>query len=327
MAAELLRSGAVVGMPTETVYGLAANACDEEAVGRIFTAKGRPQDNPLIVHISKPDAIDEISKNISNDARKLAEAFWPGPLTMVLPDNGVAAKNVTAGLGTIGVRLPANPVARALIEQAGVPLAAPSANLSGSPSPTSAQHVLADMRGRIPAVIDGGQCVVGLESTVVSLVGAPIILRPGFVTREGMEAVLGRPVALSPHLENELPEGERAHSPGMKYKHYAPKAEITILLANDSDYYAYVNNHGGENVFALCFSEDIPHLTIPHVSLGSRHAPEEQAAGLFSVLRLLDQRGAKTVYARMPMNNGVGLAVRNRLLRAAAFRVVDLAGK
>ncbi len=323
----MLRGGNIVAMPSETVYGLAANALDEQAVNRIFVAKGRPQDNPLIVHLSDARQVGEVARDIGGDVQKLAGAFWPGPLTLVLPDKGVVAPNVTAGLGTVAVRVPANAMARKLIEQAGFPLAAPSANRSGSPSPTTVRHVLDDMSGRIPAVLDGGSCAIGIESTVLSLVCAiPEVLRPGFVTPDEIAQVLGRPVRLSAYVEK-APGGKAiAHSPGVKYKHYAPKADITIILSDDDDYYAHMALIQRQNpgAYALCFTEDVPHVPLPSVSFGSREAPEEQAARLFSALRLLDEKGAKTVYARLPAAHGVGLAVRNRLLRAASFRVVDL---
>ena len=268
-----------------------------------------------------------MARGISDDVRMLADAFWPGPLTMVLPDKGVVAPNVTAGLGTVGVRVPASAIARELIDRAGFPLAAPSANRSGSPSPTMACHVLQDMQGRIPAVLDGGPCAIGIESTVLSLIcDVPEVLRPGFVTPDEVAQVLGRPVRLSAYTEKKLRANAIAHSPGMKYKHYAPRADITIIVASDDAYYAYLDTLQlkDSTTYALCFVEDIARVSLPSVSFGGKNAPEEQAAQLFSALRRLDDLGAEKVYARFPGASGVGLAVRNRLLRAAAFRVVDL---
>ncbi|MFV0414100.1 MAG: L-threonylcarbamoyladenylate synthase, partial [Oscillospiraceae bacterium] len=258
------------------------------------------------------------------EAYKLAEAFWPGPLTMVLPRTGALAQQVSAGLATVGVRMPAHPAARAVIASAGVPLAAPSANLSGSPSPTTAAHVLADMQGRIPLILDGGASPVGVESTVVSLAGTPTVLRPGFITPEELSGVLGVPVALAGAVTAPLAEGQAPASPGMKYKHYAPKAEITILQGPFTAFCSYVAAHAAQNVWALCFEGEEAALPVPAVAYGKEKEDASQAAGLFAALRRLDEVGAGVVYARCPASSGVGLAVYNRLLRAAAFRVVQL---
>lgn len=320
-AAALLRQGQVVAIPTETVYGLAANAFDEAAVARIFEAKGRPQDNPLIVHIADLDGLAEVAADIPPAAYRLAEAFWPGPLTIVLPKRQGLAPAVSAGLATVGVRMPAHPAAREVIRAAGVPLAAPSANLSGSPSPTSAAHVLADMAGRIPLILDGGASPVGVESTVLSLCGAPTVLRPGFVTPGELEDVLGQPVRLSAALEAPPAEDLVPESPGMKYQHYAPKARLTIVRGDFAAYKALVE---GENAFALCFAGEDDALAVPAIPYGKRDDAASQAAGLFAALRELDAKGAKVAYARAPASGGVGLAVRNRLLRAAGFREIVL---
>ena len=219
-AARLLRAGEVVGIPTETVYGLAANALSDEAVPKIFAAKGRPQDNPLISHIASLDMLPMVVREVPGAAYRLAEAFWPGPLTLILPRSKTVADSVCAGLDTASVRMPSHPVALAVIRAAGVPLAAPSANLSGSPSPTTAADVLADMEGKIPLILDGGACSVGVESTVISLAGAqPVLLRPGYITKEQLEDAMGCTVALSDAVLHKLKDGERAASPGMKYKH------------------------------------------------------------------------------------------------------------
>lgn len=326
-AARLLRDGQVVAIPTETVYGLAANALSDEAVPKIFAAKGRPQDNPLISHIASLDMLPMVVRDVPPGAYRLADAFWPGPLTMILPRSASVADAVCAGLDTASVRMPSHPVALAVIRAAGVPLAAPSANLSGSPSPTTAADVLADMDGKIPLILDGGACSVGVESTVVSLTGAqPVLLRPGYITREQLEAVLGCPVALSDAVLHKLKEGERAASPGMKYKHYAPKADVTILKGSFDAYKAYVEARCAQEdgVYALCFTGEERALACPCVTYGHADRFEEQAHELFSALRALDAHGAKTVYARCPQQSGVALAVYNRLLRAAAFRVVEV---
>lgn len=323
-AAALLQAGQVVAMPTETVYGLAADATNSAAVRRIFEAKGRPGDNPLIVHICNMDMLEGVAREAPAEARKLAEVFWPGPLTMVLPKARGLAAEVSAGLDTVGVRLPAHEGARVLIEAAGVPLAAPSANCSGSPSPTTAAHVLADMKGKIPLVLDGGACPVGVESTVLSLVGEPVVLRPGFVTVEEISEALGRPVKLHEAITAPLLQGQAAQSPGMKYKHYAPKARVTIVESGFEDFCAYVNKRAAEGVWALCFESEQGALEVPCILYGKENDDAAQAAKLFGALRQMDEVGAKTVYARSPHQRGVGLAVYNRLLRAAAFRVEKL---
>ena len=324
-AAALLRAGELVGIPTETVYGLAANALDGGAVGRIFTAKGRPQDNPLIVHIADWEALPPLVAEVPPLAKKLADAYWPGPLTMVLPRGPEVSEVTCAGLDTVGVRMPSHPVVQAVIRRSGVAFAAPSANLSGKPSPTSAADTFADMDGRLPLILDGGECTYGVESTVVSLTGEqPVLLRPGYVTKEQLEAALGEPVLVSHAILEKLADGEVARSPGMKYKHYAPKAEITILEGSFDAFCKYVADHAGEGVWGLCFDGEADRLPVPCIEYGSENKPAEQAHKLFSALRDLDRHGAVTVYARCPRRDGVSMAVYNRLIRAAAFRVVQI---
>ncbi len=327
-AAHLLQSGGLVALPTETVYGLAANALDGQAVSRIFEAKGRPQDNPLIAHIAAFDGLAALAAAVPREAEKLAEAFWPGPLTMVLPSSGYVAPPVQAGLATVAVRMPANDAARAVIRAAGVPLAMPSANVSGSPSPTAAAHVLADLDGKIPLILDDGNTAIGIESTVVSLVGAPVVLRPGFITPEELADVLQVGVALAPSVEKPLADGENAPSPGMKYRHYAPQAKLTILEGAFSQFAPFMEQaareNAGKRVFALCFAGEEQSLTVPAVSYGSAGDAPSQAAGLYAALRQLDDMGAELAFARCPEKTGVGLAVYNRLLRAASFRVKTL---
>lgn len=323
-AGELLREGKLAAIPTETVYGLAANALDGKAVAKIFAAKGRPMDNPLIVHIAKLEDILPLVSEFPARARALAEAYWPGPLTIILPKADCIPDEVSAGLSTVAVRFPSHPAAQAVIRAAGVPLAAPSANSSGKPSPTSAAHVLLDMDGRIDAVLDGGDCGVGVESTVVTLVPErPRLLRPGGITPEQLRAVLGD-LEIDPAVTDQLAEGQKAISPGMKYKHYAPAAKVTILRGTQRAYLDYVNAHTAEGVFALCFDEDIEGLRVPFVSYGKEADSASQAHLLFDALRVLDERGAKIVYARCPSQQGVGLAVYNRLIRAAGFSFLDV---
>jgi len=317
-AADLLKNGEVVGIPTETVYGLAADAENAEAVGKIFSAKGRPQDNPLIVHIAEVSQLEEYAHDIPDIAYRLAEKFCPGPLTMVLPKKDIIPNITSAGLDTVGIRMPAHPAARAIIKACGKALAAPSANLSGSPSPTSAAHVMNDLGGRIPAIVDGGCCPVGVESTVISFEdGAIRLLRPGFVSAEELSE-FGR-VIPDRHITEAAAEGEAVRSPGMKYKHYSPKANVTVVCGSREEYLDYVNSHAGVGVYAMLFGDEAEGCRLPYIAYGN--TSEEQAAELFAALRKFDEIGAKQVYARCPETSGVGLAVYNRLLRAAGFEI------
>ncbi len=323
-AARILKDGGLVGIPTETVYGLAANALDGAAVAKIFIAKGRPMDNPLIVHISDISQLDRLVKQVPESAKKLAERFWPGPLTMIMPKSDIIPDEVSAGLPTVAIRFPSHPVAKALIDAAGLPLAAPSANLSGHPSPTTAAHVMNDLSGKVEAVLDGGACGVGVESTVITLaVNPPRLLRPGGITLEQLRGVLGT-VDLDSAVLNPLAKGVRAASPGMKYKHYSPKANVIILDGSFSAYKNYVNQHNKEGTAALCYNGENGELSVPAVCYGGENDCSEQARELFDALRRLDEMNAETVYARCPEPEGVGLAVYNRLIRAAGFEVIHL---
>ena len=327
-AAEIIKNGGLVGMPTETVYGLGANALNPKAVLDIFKAKGRPADNPLIVHISDVSQIEKFSlaEEIPENAKILAEKFWPGPLTMIVKKGKAVPDEVSAGLDTVAIRFPSHPVAQKLISFAGLPVAAPSANLSGSPSPTTPQHVMRDLKGKIPAIIDGGICNVGLESTVITLAeNPPRLLRPGGITLEQLRDALGE-VALDDAVLHKLKEGRRAASPGMKYKHYAPKANVTILKGGNRDFYDFVNANSHSNRAVICYDEDAPFIKGNKFLLGSKSDSAQQAHRLFDVLRQIDLNPEITaVYARCPAINGVGLAVYNRLIRAAGFEVKDLA--
>lgn len=323
-AARLLRAGELVGMPTETVYGLAADALNGEAVARIFKAKGRPQDNPLIVHIAERDQLAALVAEIPKAAARLADVWWPGPLTMIFPKAACVPDEVSAGLPTVAVRMPSHPTARALIRAAG-PLAAPSANLSGSPSPTTAAHVMADMAGRIAAVVDGGESGVGLESTVVDMTREPPrLLRPGGITPEMLRETIGT-LEIDDAVTHMLREGAVAASPGMKYKHYAPKVRVVLVKGTAAQYAAFVNSHAADAA-AMCFDGEAAALCVPAVAYGRRDHPDEQAHRLFDVLRRLDELDAAVVYAACPPMEGVGLAVYNRLLRAAGFEVIVLDG-
>ena len=321
---DILRRGGLAAIPTETVYGLAANALNDDAVRGIFRAKGRPADNPLIVHISAFSQWEPLVQSIPEQAKQLADAFWPGPLTIILPKSARISSVVSGGLPTVAVRMPSHPVARAIIDNAGVPLAAPSANTSGKPSPTTAQHVRDDMDGKIDCIVDAGPCSVGVESTVLSLAGeTPRLLRPGGVTPEMLERVLGS-IEIDNAVFHQLAAGQTASSPGMKYKHYAPAAQVTILKGSFAQFQAYVDAHKTPDTLALCFDGEESQLSVPAIAFGKASDGKDQAANIFAALRDVDRRGAKQVFARFPQMDGVGLAVFNRLVRAAAFHILEL---
>ena len=321
-AAALLRAGEVVAIPTETVYGLAANALDPAAVKKIFVAKGLPQDNPLIVHLASPDEIGTVAQEIPERSYALLRRFSPGPLTLVLKKKAAIPDEVSAGLQTVAVRIPSHPVANAVIRAAGVPLAAPSANLSGFPSPTCVEDVEDDMTGRVAAIVDGGDCMCGIESTVVSLVtNPPRLLRPGVVTAEQLREFLPD-LVIDEAVLHPLAEGQAAASPGMKYKHYSPKAQLYIVRGDRNAFFDYVRRNRTADAL-LVFEEDAPLCEKPFVPLGKTDEPLTQTARLFTALRELDRIGAKTVFAREPSKEGVGLGVCNRLFRAAGFRFLN----
>ena len=318
-AAALLRGGRVVALPTETVYGLAGDARNEEAIAAIYAAKGRPADNPLIVHLPDASALDEVVREVPASARELAAQFWPGPLSLVLPRRPGVPDAVTAGLDTVAVRVPNHPAFQAVLRAAGVPLAAPSANRAGSPSPTTAAHVLADLDGLIPAVLDGGPSAVGVESTVLSLVGAPRLLRPGGVSREEIEAVVG-PVEVDPAVTGEEDAGLTPGAPGMKYRHYSPAAPTFVLLGSPTEATAKV----GPGDVVVCPAEEGAAFTgVRVITYGQASDPASLARGLFAALREADtltQSTAARVLLRVPEDEtGIGLAIRNRLLKAAGF--------
>ena len=327
-AGRLLAAGQVVAIPTETVYGLAANALDEEAVARIFEAKGRPQDNPLIVHISALEQMDALTAEIPESVYRMAEHFWPGPLTMVVKKSDIVPSRTSGGLDTVGIRMPSHPVARAIIDAAGVPLAAPSANTSGKPSPTTARDVLDDMEGKIPAIVDGGACSVGVESTVVDMTGAyPQILRPGAITEEMIAAAMGEACTDSAVLHG-LAEGERAKAPGMKYRHYAPKAPVTLFEGAPEDTFAAILAEMDQPwTGVICFEEFYSAIKESKsrlvYSLGYSWDHAEHARRLFSLLRKFDRTGAKRILVQCPRAFGANAGTVNRLRKAAGFQSVD----
>ena len=323
-AAAILRAGGLVGIPTETVYGLGANGLDPEAVKHIFLAKGRPQDNPLILHVPSADWLERYCEDIPQAAYDLAEQFWPGPLTMILPRKPIVPDEVTAGLDTVGMRCPDHPVTRAIIAAAGVPVAAPSGNASGRPSPTTAAHMLEDMDGRIDAIVDGGPCAVGVESTIVDLtVTPPRLLRPGGITLEALREVLGE-VAVDTAVVRLMGEGEKPRAPGMKYRHYAPKAPVTVVTGEPERSAAYIAAKIGAEDGVICFDEFtgmFPGRTVE--PLGPAADKGEQARRVFDALRAFDSTAAPAIWAQCPDPSGLGLAVSNRLNKAAGFHIIE----
>lgn len=323
LAGKLLQAGGLVAIPTETVYGLAANALDEKALRRLFRVKGRPADNPLIVHVSKPEEIAPLVLKIPPAAEKLMDMFWPGPLTLVLPKSDLVPRITTAGMDTVAVRCPAHIVARRVIEEAGVPLAAPSANHSGKPSPTTAVHVKNDFDGMIEAIVDGGQCEVGIESTVLNLSGEhPVLLRPGGVSAESLRAVLADLI-----LYDELPPERRTmRSPGLKHRHYAPKAPLCIVRGTPEEVSDLISKRARHaKVGVLCFNEEEKlYEGIETVAYGNRGDSASLASGLFDALRQLDGINAIQLYTRYPEGQGLMTAVRDRLMRAADYHTITL---
>ena len=327
-AGRLLAGGEVVGIPTETVYGLAANALDEAAVAKIFAAKGRPQDNPLIIHISALDQLEGLAEEISPAVWQMAEQFWPGPLTMVVKKKDIVPDRTSAGLDTVGIRMPSHPVARAIIDAAGVPLAAPSANTSGKPSPTTARDVLDDMNGKIPAIVDGGACTVGVESTVVDMTGEfPQILRPGAITEEMIREAMGAVSTDRATLEG-LSDDAKVRSPGMKYRHYAPKAPVILLEGAPEDtYLALLEQMQQPWTGVICFEEYLPAIKESKsrlvYSLGYSWDHAEHARRLFALLRKFDRTQAKRIVVQCPRTMGANAGTVNRLRKAAGFQCID----
>lgn len=323
-AAKIIREGGLVAIPTETVYGLGANGLDEQAVAKIFEAKGRPQDNPLILHVAEPEEMERFCHHIPQEAYLLAEKFWPGPLTIVLPARDIVPKRTTGGLGTVAIRCPNSPVTREMIRLAGVPVAAPSANISGKPSTTTAQHVLHDHDGKIDAVIDGGPCSVGVESTIVDLTEKPArLLRPGGITPEQLTEVLGE-LTIDEAVTAQIDPAKVVKAPGMKYRHYAPCASVVIVSGSREKAAEYVHKcyQSGDRV--LCFEEELPlYADCAPLSYGQESDVNTLSAGLFDALRILDDPKIHRVFARCPEGGGVAYAVQNRLKKAAAFHIVD----
>ena len=323
-AASIICSGGLVAIPTETVYGLGANGLNEAAVAKIFIAKGRPQDNPLILHIADASEMEKLCHSIPESAYRLAEKFWPGPLTMVLPARDIVPKCTTGGLPTVAVRCPDNAITRQIIRAAGVPLAAPSANISGKPSTTTAEHVLHDHDGRIDAIVDDGACRVGVESTIVDLTEErPRLLRPGGITPEQLVEVLGD-LVVDKAVTAQVSHDAVVKAPGMKYKHYAPECQIIIVSGSREAASRYIHAHFEEGDRVLCFEEELQlYADCDPLAYGQEAKVETLSAGLFAALRQLDESGIAHVYARCPQGGGVAYAVQNRLNKAAGFHIVN----
>ncbi len=324
IAAKIIKNNGLVAIPTETVYGLGANGLNKEAVAKIFIAKGRPQDNPLILHVAESQDIEKFCHDIPQAAYDLADAFWPGPLTMVLAARDCVPKCTTAGLPTVAVRCPDCDVTRQIIALAGVPVAAPSANLSGKPSTTTAEHVLHDHDGKIELIVDGGPCRVGVESTIVDLTEErPRLLRPGGITPEQLIAVLGD-LVVDKAVTAQIDKDAVVKAPGMKYKHYAPQSEVVIVSGSREKAAAYIHRHITPNDRVLCFEEELSlYADCNPLSYGREADVATLSAGLFAALRELDDPSISTVYARCPEGGGVAYAVQNRLKKAAAFHIIN----
>lgn len=321
-AAEIIKRGGLVAFPTETVYGLGADATDELASKKIYSAKGRPSDNPLIIHVSNPEDAEKYAYTDKLYC-KLAKAFMPGPLTVIMPRRDTIPLSVTGGLETVAVRCPSHPVANALIRESGTAIAAPSANISGSPSPTRAEHVIRDMDSRIDAIIDGGSCDIGVESTIVKLDGDRVtLLRPGGVTLEQLSGIFGS-VEVAPAVTGELAPGERPLSPGMKYRHYAPCCPLVLLEGSEDCVLRFMRHaQNAEKCAVICYDEEADLLRNERlIPFGSKDDPAAQAENLFDALRRADATDADIIYAHLPATKGIGLALYNRMIRAAAHTV------
>ncbi len=331
-AADIIREGGIVAFPTETVYGLGANALIPQAVDKIFEAKGRPNDNPLIVHIADKAQVKDLVSCIPPKAEILMDKFWPGPLTIIMPKADIVPDNVTAGLDSVGIRFPQNPVAMEFLKLAAVPVAAPSANTSGRPSPTSAGHVLEDLYGKIDACIDGGRTRFGLESTIIDMSGdVPTLLRPGSITLEMLREAIGE-VEVDPAIMKKPDEDTVAKAPGMKYKHYSPNVEIVVVQGEHDMVAMYINrcieeaHKNSARVGVMAYNQVLPHISNADVmhSLGDINHRSYAASELFATLRMFETEGVKTVYAQDSGEGGIGLAISNRLNKAAGYKIIDL---
>lgn len=325
-AASIIKNGGLVVIPTETVYGLGGDGTNKDSARKIYEAKGRPSDNPLIIHISTPEQAEKFAYT-NQTYYKLAEAFMPGPLTVVLPKKDSVPSEVTGGLDTVAIRCPSHPTARAIISAAGVPIAAPSANISGKPSPTSAEHVASDLDGKVDMIVDGGECEIGLESTIVMVNGdgGLTLLRPGGITYDALLCVCDN-VSISPTIEGVLKENERPLSPGMKYKHYAPSAPLVLLCGDEKKILEFLRHEQSEKkCLILCYDEEVGELLREGlIPIGRHDDVQTQAKKLFSALREADKHSPDIIYAHLPQKDGLGLALYNRMIRAAAHTVKEI---
>lgn len=330
-AAEILKNGGLVAFPTETVYGLGANALDEAAAKKIYAAKGRPSDNPLIAHISSMEELPALVREIPEAGKKLAEKYWPGPLTMIFPKKDVVPYGTTGGLDTVAVRMPSDPVANRLIKLSKVPVAAPSANTSGRPSPTKAEHVIEDMDGKIEMIIDGGEVGIGVESTIVDVSGElPTLLRPGAITIEMLRETLGH-VEIDPAILGPMRADVKPKAPGMKYRHYAPKADMVLVEGEMAGVVEYINREArkareaGKRVGIICTEESrsmYPEGILEVI--GSREHEETVAHNLFAVLRDFDERNVDCIFSESFSKDQLGQAIMNRLCKAAGYHIVNV---
>ncbi len=320
-AAQIILSGGLVVFPTETVYGLGGNGLLADAAQKIYSAKGRPSDNPLIIHIADPNDADKYA-HTSDIYYRLADAFMPGPLTVIMPKRECIPHSVTGGLETVAVRCPSHPIAHALIKECGVPIAAPSANISGRPSPTNAKYVIEDMDRRVDMIIDGGECEIGLESTIVKIDGNSLtLLRPGAITYDALCLVCDE-VKIAPAVLEKLAENEKPLSPGMKYRHYAPRAEFVLLDGDENNVLSFIMGEQKNNCAVLCYDEELSYLNPSlSIAIGEKNDLEAQAKKLFTALREADKLGAEKIYAHLPTLDGLGLALYNRMIRAAAHTI------
>ena len=338
-AAEILRAGGLVAFPTETVYGLGANALNEEAAKKIYAAKGRPSDNPLIAHISKPEELAPLVKEVPEAGKKLMEAYWPGPLTMIFPKSDIVPYGTTGGLDTVAIRMPSDPIANRMIALAGIPIAAPSANTSGRPSPTTAEHVYQDMNGKIEMILDGGAVGIGVESTIIDVSGpVPMLLRPGAITIEMLRETVGQ-VEIDPAIQGPMAANVKPKAPGMKYRHYAPKAELVLVEEKNPETKEVISDRvieeinllaksrldQGQKVGIICTEETRDCYPQGMVrSLGFRSRPETIAHNLFAVLREFDDLGVDYIYSESFPKDHLGQAIMNRLTKAAGYHILDV---
>lgn len=330
-AAEVIKDGGLVAFPTETVYGIGANALDIKAIKNIFIAKGRPSDNPLIVHISDKEDVYKYVKNVGEKAQKLMKAFWPGPLTLIFEKNELIPKAITGGLNTVAIRMPDNLIARELIRTSELPIAAPSANVSGKPSPTLAKHVIQDLKGKVNVIIDGGSSNIGLESTVIDVsTNKPLILRPGGITEEMIREVIGE-VEMDPSLFKESTEELAPRSPGMKYRHYAPNAVLTIVEGSIDRVIEKINEltkeegNKGKKVGVIATTQTKhKYICDNTLVIGDENKPQEIAANLFKVLREFDELDVDIIYSQVFSKENIGIATMNRLLKAAGYKIVSI---